>query len=172
MWLFGVWNFVRGLLCTVGASSSVAAADFQQHLFERACNVCYLRSAIFLCLLRNSHFVPLVGTGFLTPQQRRAAYSVGLRGPARFGFHSENHLNPRAAWIRSGRPFVSQSICEGKNGDAAETKFTFAENVRRPCSTCGKPLMLTRIEPENPGFDLRVYYCAHCGDKETIISAI
>jgi hypothetical protein len=51
-------------------------------------------------------------------------------------------------------------------------RFAFAENVRRPCSRCGKPLMLTRIEPENPGFDLRVYYCAHCADTETIISAI
>jgi hypothetical protein len=50
--------------------------------------------------------------------------------------------------------------------------FTFVDNRRPPCSKCGKPLILTRIEPREPGFDLRVYYCAHCGSNETIISAI
>jgi hypothetical protein len=32
--------------------------------------------------------------------------------------------------------------------------------------------MLTRIEPEEPGFDLRTYYCAFCQAAEFIITAI
>jgi hypothetical protein len=33
--------------------------------------------------------------------------------------------------------------------------FKFVDNLRPPCSKCGRPLILTRIEPEEPGFDLR-----------------
>jgi len=50
--------------------------------------------------------------------------------------------------------------------------FKFVDNLRPPCSECSRPLILTRIEPEAPGFDLRVYYCAHCEANETIIAAI
>jgi hypothetical protein len=31
---------------------------------------------------------------------------------------------------------------------------------------------LTRIEPEEPGFDLRTYYCAACEDSEVVVAAI
>jgi hypothetical protein len=48
----------------------------------------------------------------------------------------------------------------------------FVDNLRPPCSKCGRPLLLTRIEPEEPGFDLRTYYCAFCESHETIIAAI
>jgi hypothetical protein len=45
--------------------------------------------------------------------------------------------------------------------------------ARRPfCGLCGMRLILTRIEPEEPGFDLRTYYCAACEDTEVIIAAI
>ena len=50
--------------------------------------------------------------------------------------------------------------------------FKFVDNIRPPCSKCGRPLILTRIEPEEPGFDLRTYYCAACEDVEVIIAAI
>jgi len=50
--------------------------------------------------------------------------------------------------------------------------FKFVDNLRPPCSKCGRPLILTRIEPEDPGFDLRVYYCAQCATNETIIAAV
>jgi hypothetical protein len=50
--------------------------------------------------------------------------------------------------------------------------FKFVENLRPPCSRCGRPLMLTKVETEKPGFDLRTYYCAACEDVEVIISAI
>jgi hypothetical protein len=33
-------------------------------------------------------------------------------------------------------------------------KFQFVDNLRPPCSRCGRPLVLTRIEPWDPGFDL------------------
>jgi hypothetical protein len=32
--------------------------------------------------------------------------------------------------------------------------------------------MLTRIEPEAPGFDLRTYYCAFCQSHETVIAQV
>jgi hypothetical protein len=51
-------------------------------------------------------------------------------------------------------------------------KFKFVDNLRPPCSRCGRPLLLTRIEPEEPGFDLRTYYCAFCEDSETVIAPI
>jgi hypothetical protein len=50
--------------------------------------------------------------------------------------------------------------------------FKFVDNLRPPCSKCGRPLVLIRIEPEEPGFDLRTYYCAACEDSEVIIAAI
>jgi hypothetical protein len=50
--------------------------------------------------------------------------------------------------------------------------FKFVNNLRPPCSKCSRPLILTRIEPEGPGFDLRVYYCAHCEANEIIIAAV
>jgi len=50
--------------------------------------------------------------------------------------------------------------------------FKFVDNLRPPCSKCGRPLILTRIEPEEPGFDLRVYYCAFCRSNETVIAAV
>ena len=50
--------------------------------------------------------------------------------------------------------------------------FKFVDTIRPPCSKCGRPLVLTRIEPEEPGFDLRTYYCAACESTEVIIAAI
>jgi hypothetical protein len=50
--------------------------------------------------------------------------------------------------------------------------FKFVDTIRPPCSKCGRPLVLTRIEPEEPGFDLRTYYCAACEDVEVIIAAV
>jgi len=50
--------------------------------------------------------------------------------------------------------------------------FKFVDNLRPPCSKCGKPLILTRIESEKSGFDLRTYYCAACEDTEVTIAAI
>ena len=50
--------------------------------------------------------------------------------------------------------------------------FKFVDNLRPPCSKCARPSILTRIEPEEPGYDLRTYYCATCKDIEVIIAAI
>jgi hypothetical protein len=51
-------------------------------------------------------------------------------------------------------------------------KYTFVDNSRPPCSKCARPLMLTRVEPEDHGFDLRIYYCAACAATETVIAAV
>jgi hypothetical protein len=55
---------------------------------------------------------------------------------------------------------------------AEPPKYKFVDNLRPPCTGCGRPLVLTRIEPEEPGFDLRTYYCAFCQANETIIAAV
>jgi hypothetical protein len=51
-------------------------------------------------------------------------------------------------------------------------KYKLVDNLRPPCSGCGKPLILTRIEPQEPGFDLRIYYCANCGSNDTILASV
>ena len=51
-------------------------------------------------------------------------------------------------------------------------EYKFVDNLRPPCSKCGRPLLLTRIEPEEPGFDLRIYYCASCEANETVIAPV
>jgi hypothetical protein len=49
--------------------------------------------------------------------------------------------------------------------------FKFANFLRPPCSACAKPLILTRIQPdEQPGFDQRVYYCAACALNSIVIA--
>jgi hypothetical protein len=50
--------------------------------------------------------------------------------------------------------------------------FKFVDNLRPPCSKCGRPLLLTKIEPEEPGFALRTYYCAACKHAEFVVAAI
>ena len=44
--------------------------------------------------------------------------------------------------------------------------------LRPPCTKCGKPLLLTRREPEKSGFELRVYYCASCGASDRAIAPL
>ena len=50
--------------------------------------------------------------------------------------------------------------------------YQFVDRLLPPCSRCGRPLLLTRIEPEEAGFDLRTYYCAVCQDNEIVVAAI
>jgi hypothetical protein len=46
----------------------------------------------------------------------------------------------------------------------------FVSKERPPCSRCGRPLVLTRAEPAEAGFELRIYFCASCADHETVIA--
>ncbi len=50
--------------------------------------------------------------------------------------------------------------------------YKFMDRIRPACSRCGRPLSLTRIEPEEAGFDLRTYYCAFCKANEIVIANI
>src|SRR5437879_13457389 len=45
-----------------------------------------------------------------------------------------------------------------------------SNKLRPPCTKCGKPLLLTRREPEKPGFARCVYYCASCGASDRAIA--
>jgi formamidopyrimidine-DNA glycosylase len=53
----------------------------------------------------------------------------------------------------------------------SSSHMTFTQ-ARPPCSRCGRPLILTRIEPEGTGFDLRTYYCAHCQSHEAVTATL
>jgi hypothetical protein len=48
----------------------------------------------------------------------------------------------------------------------------FDENPLPPCSKCGRPLILTKVETDEPGFDRRTYYCPACEETEVIISPV
>jgi hypothetical protein len=50
--------------------------------------------------------------------------------------------------------------------------FKFVNKLRPPCSRCGRPLVLTRIEPHEIGSDLRTYYCAACKASEAVIASV
>jgi len=54
--------------------------------------------------------------------------------------------------------------------DPQDFKFVF--NLRPPCYRCGRPLILTRIEPEEAGLELRTYYCAAREDTEVVMVPI
>jgi len=30
--------------------------------------------------------------------------------------------------------------------------------------------MLIRVEPDDPSFEQRIYFCAHCADYETVVA--
>jgi ssDNA-binding Zn-finger/Zn-ribbon topoisomerase 1 len=41
--------------------------------------------------------------------------------------------------------------------------------ARRPCPKCGKDMMISRIMPDRPGYELRTYECAGCGHDELVL---
>jgi hypothetical protein len=43
------------------------------------------------------------------------------------------------------------------------------ESRRQPCTKCGAPMILARIEPAKPGFDLRTFECAKCNNADQYI---
>jgi hypothetical protein len=55
---------------------------------------------------------------------------------------------------------------------AAPLNFRFVNKLGAPCSRCGRPLVLTQIETDEIGFDLRTYYCAACESSEAVIAPV
>jgi hypothetical protein len=49
-------------------------------------------------------------------------------------------------------------------------KTQISNELRPPCSRCGKPLLLTLHQPASPGFELRIYYCASCAVSDRVIA--
>jgi hypothetical protein len=47
-----------------------------------------------------------------------------------------------------------------------------ATSERPFCADCESPMMLSRLEPDKPGFDLRTYTCLMCSATESIIVAV
>ena len=43
------------------------------------------------------------------------------------------------------------------------------EAAPSPCTKCGAPVMLARIEPAKPGFDLRTFECSSCNNVDQYI---
>lgn len=50
--------------------------------------------------------------------------------------------------------------------------FSLAEIGIFPCRTCSKPMRLSRIDPGEPGFDLRTFECTECKVEERFAVAI
>jgi hypothetical protein len=75
--------------------------------------------------------------------------------------------------------FCSAELTRFSTGTSVESsaladvpEYQFVDNLRPPCSQCGRPLILTCIAPEEPGFDLRTYFCAACYVSETVIAPV
>ena len=47
-----------------------------------------------------------------------------------------------------------------------------ATSERPFCADCESPMILSRLEPDKPGFDLRTYACLMCAATESIVVAI
>ena len=41
--------------------------------------------------------------------------------------------------------------------------------TRPPCSKCGATMVLARIEPHTPGYDMRTFECPACGRSESAV---
>jgi hypothetical protein len=41
--------------------------------------------------------------------------------------------------------------------------------VRRPCPKCGKNMMMSRMIPDRPGYELRTLECTSCGHDEIVL---
>jgi hypothetical protein len=46
--------------------------------------------------------------------------------------------------------------------DSIQTQYPIS---RRPCPKCSEEMMITRIEPDIPGYDLRTFECTTCGQE-------
>ena len=42
--------------------------------------------------------------------------------------------------------------------------------ARRPCPKCGKDMMISRIMPDRPGYELPPFECAGCGHDELVLT--
>jgi hypothetical protein len=51
-------------------------------------------------------------------------------------------------------------------------KTQLSNELRPPCSRCGKPSLLTLHQHASPGFELRIYYCASCATSYRVIAPI
>ena len=51
-------------------------------------------------------------------------------------------------------------------------KTQISNELRPPCSRCGKPLLLTLRQSASPGFELRIYYCASCAASDRVIAPL
>ena len=47
-----------------------------------------------------------------------------------------------------------------------------ATSERPFCADCESPMILSRLEPDKPGFDLRTYACLMCAATESIVVAV
>ena len=51
--------------------------------------------------------------------------------------------------------------------------FPWQSYSERPfCADCESPMILSRLEPDKPGFDLRTYTCLMCAATESIVVAV
>jgi hypothetical protein len=56
--------------------------------------------------------------------------------------------------------------------DRPEPIFCIAEIGILNCSTCRKPMRLTRIEPFKEGYDMRTFECSKCDIGKSLLVTI
>jgi hypothetical protein len=47
-----------------------------------------------------------------------------------------------------------------------------ATSERPFCADCEAPMILARLEPDGPGFDLRTFVCLMCAATESIVARV
>jgi hypothetical protein len=60
---------------------------------------------------------------------------------------------------------LNRSVPSFFHGKAAPSERPF-------CADCESPMILSRLEPDKPGFDLRTYACLMCAATKSIVVAI
>ena len=58
-------------------------------------------------------------------------------------------------------------VCKPQN--SANSLGEIIESRPKPCTKCGAPMILARIEPVKPGFDLRTFECSKCNNADQYI---
>jgi hypothetical protein len=59
-----------------------------------------------------------------------------------------------------------KSFADGRDGWTSHAPKLTVEPAAPACTRCRSRLLLKRIEPSEPGFDLRTYECARCGEVD------
>lgn len=102
--------------------------------------------------------------GAIVAVKRNIVVAIIVLPEAKRAEQGQRDLAVTAATIQAKRALMNSTMA--MNCPA----YKFVSKDRPSCSRCGRPLVLARIEPSEPGVDMRTYFCAHCADQETVVA--